>query len=55
MILGEIDNVISLEPARAAARESLDGGEPIVIPGGHSPFLARPGLFAELLASLADS
>jgi pimeloyl-ACP methyl ester carboxylesterase len=34
--------------ARRAARERL-GVEPIDIPGGHCPFLSRPGMLAEAL------
>lgn len=48
VIVAEDDRVIS--PAWAA-RAGLDrlGVEPIVLPGGHSPFLSRPGALAEVL------
>ncbi len=43
------DTVVSPEWSRWAAREHL-GLTPTVIPGDHSPFLARPAELADLLA-----
>jgi hypothetical protein len=31
------------------------GVEPIELPGGHSPFLSRPGALADVLVELADA
>lgn len=45
------DLVIDDDWARRAARERL-GVEPVVLPGDHSPFLARPAELAELLTAL---
>jgi len=43
----------SIDPAwsRVAARERL-GVEPVELPGGHSPFLARPAALAEVLLGI---
>ena len=46
------DLVISPAWSRQAAREQL-GGEPIELPGDHSPFSSQPVLLAETLARLA--
>jgi pimeloyl-ACP methyl ester carboxylesterase len=46
------DRAIAVDWARRAARERL-GVEPIELPGGHSPFLSRPGELAALLAEVA--
>lgn len=47
-IAGSDDPVIGLEYSRYVCRARL-GIEPVVIEGGHSPFLARPGALADLL------
>jgi pimeloyl-ACP methyl ester carboxylesterase len=52
LIHAEDDRAIPLALARRRARRILDQ-ELVVIPGGHSPFLSRPGELAELLAQLA--
>ncbi len=46
------DRCISLDAARLTAQR-LFGQEPIVLPGGHFGFLARPALFAGALDALA--
>jgi pimeloyl-ACP methyl ester carboxylesterase len=46
------DRCISLEAARHTAQR-LFGQEPLVLPGGHFGFLARPVLFADALEALA--
>jgi pimeloyl-ACP methyl ester carboxylesterase len=47
------DRAIPL-PLAVRRTRRLFGVDPIVIPGGHSPFLSRPAELAELLAGLAD-
>jgi hypothetical protein len=51
-VLAQEDRIVAPAWARRAARERL-GVEPIELPGGHSPFLARPAALAELLTRLA--
>jgi len=53
IILATDDRVVRWEWAISAARARLDGGEPDLLPGGHSPFLARPAELADLLAQIA--
>jgi pimeloyl-ACP methyl ester carboxylesterase len=48
------DRAVSTAYSSRAAREQL-GIEPIEIPGGHSPFLSRPGELAARLALLAST
>jgi pimeloyl-ACP methyl ester carboxylesterase len=50
-ICGEDDPIMPPERARAMSTERL-GVEPIVVPGGHSPFLSDPRLLAETLDGL---
>jgi hypothetical protein len=45
------DAAITIEFSRTVIRPRL-GVDPIEIPGGHSPFLARPGELAMLLDEL---
>jgi len=45
------DHAITIEFSRAVIEPRL-GVRPIEIPGGHSPFLARPAYLADLLTSL---
>lgn len=45
------DRSVSTDWSRKVAREWL-GIEPVEIPGGHSPFLSRPGRLADLLVGL---
>jgi pimeloyl-ACP methyl ester carboxylesterase len=52
-IHGIDDRTIPLELALRQTRR-LFGVEPILIPGGHSPFLSRPVELAELLLSVSD-
>lgn len=47
-ILCTDDRIVSPEWSRRAARERL-GVDPIELPGGHSPFLSRPGELARAL------
>lgn len=54
LIHGADDPVIPLELARRRTRH-LFGEDPLVIPGGHSPFLTRPRELAALLSALADA
>jgi pimeloyl-ACP methyl ester carboxylesterase len=42
------DQVVSPDWSRRVARERL-GVEPVELPGGHSPFLARPAALADVL------
>ena len=49
VILTRDDRVVRLDSAQEAGRLILDGGEPIVIDGSHSPFLSRPAELARLL------
>jgi pimeloyl-ACP methyl ester carboxylesterase len=51
VILTRDDGAVSLDAAIEAGRVILDGGDPIVIDGSHSPFLSRPAELAELLHS----
>ncbi|MDP8958732.1 MAG: alpha/beta hydrolase [Actinomycetota bacterium] len=44
------DRTVSPRWSRRAAKERL-GVEAVEIPGGHSPFLSRPGMLAHLLTS----
>jgi pimeloyl-ACP methyl ester carboxylesterase len=55
VVLGRDDHVVRFEPAVAAARAFLAGGDPIVLPGGHSPFLSRPEHLAEVLDGIVGS
>jgi pimeloyl-ACP methyl ester carboxylesterase len=50
-VLGSDDRAISPVWSRDAARERL-GVEPVELPGGHSPFLARPAALADALTAL---
>jgi pimeloyl-ACP methyl ester carboxylesterase len=47
------DRTIAPDWSRRIARERL-GVEPIEIPGGHSPYLSRPGVLADVLAGLTE-
>jgi pimeloyl-ACP methyl ester carboxylesterase len=49
VILTRHDGAVSLEAAFEAGRVILDGLDPIVIDGSHSPFFSRPAELAELL------
>src|SRR5581483_10406919 len=46
------DRCISLPVAFRTAERTL-GLEPLVLPGGHCPFLSRPGELADVLSALA--
>jgi pimeloyl-ACP methyl ester carboxylesterase len=50
VIAGEDDNAINLDWVRHAARRF--DVDPVVLPGGHSPFLARPSALADMLDTL---
>lgn len=49
VILTRDDGAVSLAAALEAGRVILDGAEPTVIDGSHSPFLSRPAELAGLL------
>lgn len=51
-VLGAEDRLVSPEWSREAAAARL-GVTPIEVPGSHSPFLARPGVLADVLARYA--
>lgn len=51
VILARDDRAVRLDAAQEAGRVILDGGEPILIDGSHSPFLSRPAELARLLHS----
>ena len=51
VILTRDDGAVSLDAAFEAGRVILDGRDPIVIDGSHSPFLSRPAELAQLLHS----
>jgi len=55
VILATDDRVVRWEWALPAARARLAGGEPHLLAGGHSPFLARPAELADLLAEIAGA
>ena len=52
VILARDDRALALAAGMDAARVVLDGAEPIVLDGGHSPFLSRPGELADVLCGL---
>jgi hypothetical protein len=52
VILARDDRRFASMPAHEAGRLILDGAEPILIDGSHSPFLSRP---AELAASTSQA
>jgi pimeloyl-ACP methyl ester carboxylesterase len=52
VVLGRDDRCVNMAWALPAATARLDGAAPIVLDGGHSPFLARP---AELAATLTTA
>jgi pimeloyl-ACP methyl ester carboxylesterase len=49
VVLGRDDACVRMAWAIPAARARLDGREPVLLPGGHSPFLARPEALAVVL------
>jgi pimeloyl-ACP methyl ester carboxylesterase len=49
VVLAESDNIVRLEGGIGAARKLLDGGEPVLVPGGHSVFLTDPARLAGIL------
>jgi hypothetical protein len=49
VVLGRHDACVNMDWAIAAARARLEGREPVLIDGGHSPFDARPAELAALL------
>ena len=53
VILSRDDRVVRASWAEPAARQRLDGRNPVVVPGSHSPFLSRPAVLADLLAAEA--
>jgi pimeloyl-ACP methyl ester carboxylesterase len=53
VILARDDRAVRFEAGVEAGRLILDGADPIVIDGSHSPFLSRPGELARLLHELS--
>ena len=53
VILARDDRAVRLEAAQEAGRLILDGAEPIVIDGSHSPFLSRPAELARLFHKIS--
>lgn len=49
VILARDDRTVRFDAGMEASRLILDGADPIVIDGSHSPFLSRPGELARLL------
>ncbi|MEO8692672.1 MAG: alpha/beta fold hydrolase [Acidimicrobiales bacterium] len=49
VILTRDDGAVSIDAAQQAGRLILDGGEPLLMDGSHSPFLSRPAELALLL------
>jgi hypothetical protein len=49
VILARDDRAVRLDAAQEAARMIMDGDEPILIDGSHSPFLTRPAELAQVL------
>jgi len=49
------DRVARAEWGCWAARERLGDAEVIELPGGHSPFVSRPGVLADVLASIVSA
>jgi pimeloyl-ACP methyl ester carboxylesterase len=54
VVLARDDRCVNMEWAVAAAT-ARTGEPPILLPGGHSPFLSRPGLLADVLSGLAPA
>ena len=55
IVLARDDRAVRFEWAAKEAERWLGGRAPKVLPGDHSPFLARPALLADtLVACLAD-
>ena len=53
VILTRDDRAIRLDAGLEAGRLIMDGAEPIVIDGSHSPFLSRPAELARLLHKMS--
>jgi hypothetical protein len=49
VILAREDRAVRFDAGMEAGRLILDGADPTVIDGGHSPFLSRPSVLARLL------
>jgi pimeloyl-ACP methyl ester carboxylesterase len=52
VVLGRDDRCVRMAWAIPAARARLEGAEPVLVDGGHSPFLARPAELADVLESV---
>ena len=52
VVLGRDDRCVNLDWAVPAATARL-GVPPVLMPGGHSPFLSRPAALADLLVEVA--
>ena len=55
VVLCTDDRVVRESWATKAARRQLDGGEPVLMQGSHSPFLSRPSELADVIASLVST
>jgi pimeloyl-ACP methyl ester carboxylesterase len=49
VVLTREDRAVRLEWAREEASRWLDGRDPVLLPGGHSPFFSQPELLADTL------
>jgi pimeloyl-ACP methyl ester carboxylesterase len=52
VVLGRDDRCVNMEWAVAAATTAV-GEPPLLLDGGHSPFLARPSELADVLVAVA--
>jgi pimeloyl-ACP methyl ester carboxylesterase len=55
VVLATEDAVVRWEWALPAARARLGGADPHLVPGGHSPFLSRPALLADVLVAIVGA
>lgn len=53
-IVGSDDNIVLREPHKALIRRRI-GVEPVELPGGHCPFLARPRELAKVLHGMMET
>jgi pimeloyl-ACP methyl ester carboxylesterase len=54
VVLSSDDGALNMEWAVAAATARLEGELPIIMEGGHSPFVARPAELADVLCGIVD-
>jgi hypothetical protein len=55
VVLAADDRVVRKEWSVPAARARLGGAEPVLVPGGHSPFVSCPALLADTLSAIAGA